>query len=298
MNKRLLEVKVAYKLNSIVNMVNQKKKKETLMVLSCLLTSIKEDYKVIFERLLEMSCNENILGATEKELYTMFKTFYKTREAMSKAAGYTNPSSFTRVYRTYYNTEITKDYLDSLIPIFIKDEDTFTVCSILSSFFDGFKLLIGEPNYKYCDHYRSIELEFWLIYDKLISIINNGAIVDKFLVNMTTLLNIDWGTISGMLRGLLYITRNSVINNKLQFKQEIFNLYYLKGFKISDVTKYVLQTKTNYYTDNYKRITKDITKSNFEFAVTYTPTLDWTRLNKEEAMKFIEVMYSAASDIR
>lgn len=296
MSDRLLEVKIAYHLNMVSKFINQKKREETIKLLSCLLTTVNESWKDDFNELIVKSINDNILGATKKEIYVMLNKYYKKRGLMAKKAGYKNPKSFTHAYSEYHNKPITDDYLESLTPVFITDSNKREMCLLISKFFDDFYYLVGEPYFQYYKHPRTVELEFWLIYKTLTELYQNAALTDKFIFNMTTIFDIEWATISFLARHILDITRNSAFKNSTQFRQEVFNLFYAKGFTISEISNNVFKTDINYYSDGYKRSTKNILNSPFEFAITYVPTLDWTYLNLDEALKFINIFDNVVSN--
>ncbi len=294
MNDRLLEIKVALHLNKVSSLINQKVKHETIQTLGCFLNAVNPKYGVMFKELLGVCTNENILGASKKEIFAMLKMYYKKREEMSKAMGYTNPRSFYNAYKEYYNS-ITEDYLKTLTPVFIKDNETKELCTLISSFMDEFSYLTGDPYYPNYDHPRSVELEIWLIYNHLLNLFQNTGKVEKFIYDFSNQFNIDWGTLSTIHRNMIAITRKSDLKNSVQFRQEFFNLFYMKGFNLFEITNKVMKTKTNYYSKTYERSVKNILNDPFEFQITYVPTLEWSHLDKDAALKYIEVFYDVVN---
>ena len=297
MNDRLLELKVALYLNKTSSSINQKVKHETIQMIGCILNAVNPDYIPLYNDLIRSCINENILGATKKEIFAMLKHYYKKREAMAEVLGYKNPRSFYNAYKEYYSS-ITDSYLKTLTPVFIKDNTTKELCMIISSFMDEFSYMTGEPYYPYYEHPRSVELEIWLIYSHLLNLFQNTGKVDKFIYEFCTNFDIDFGTISSIHRGMLAITRKSDFKNSVQFRQEIFNLFYMKGFNISEIQSKVLKTNINFYNQNYAQSVKNILNDSFEFQITYVPTLEWKNLDKDAALKYIEIFYDVINGNR
>lgn len=295
--KRLTEVITSYTINRICNYVNRKKYKEHITILQNLVTSIDPEYKEKFEDLFTKSYNEKILGASRKEIYGAMKFRYEKNRDIAKKLGL-SMYKFNNSYKDLASRDFMNDeWFDSLVPIC--DDKTYEMCKAINTFVDNFNYLAGEPYYRGYDLFRSIELEFYIIHMTLLNILGSSSVVEKFLFNVCTGLDIDWGNISYLLRNVNIISRNNDIqmNGNRQLKQEIFNLMYLKGFSKADVGEVIFhKDRKVYYSGSYNYLTEDITKDEYEFSVTYVPTLDWEALDKDEVLKFIDVFRSFSNE--
>lgn len=288
--KRFTEVISAYTVNRICNYINRKKYKEHIAIISSLLTSIDEDYEERFLWLFNNSFNEQILGADKKEIYAAMKVKYKTPKKIAEKMGISR-YKLNNTYKDLIVRDFIKpEWLQTLKPEC--DEKTYEMCRIMNNFLDNFQYLAGEPYYRHYELFRCVELEFYIIHSTLLRILGSPSVVEKFLYNICVNLEIDWATISYLLRNLNLISRNNDIqmNGNKQLKQEIFNLMYLKGFNKGDVGEYIFnKDRRSYYSSGYDYLTKDITDDEFEFSMTMSPTLDWEPVNKEDVLKFIDI---------
>ena len=295
---RFTEVITSYTINRVCNYVNRKKYKEHITLITDLLKSVDEDYEDLFVDFFKRSCNEQILNATKKEIYAAMKLRYETPKEIARKLGISS-YSFNNTYKDLENRDfITENWLKTEVDN-ADDEKIVEMCSVLNNFIDSFDYLAGEPYYKYYDNYRCIELEFCIIYEKLLNILNSVTVLEKFLFNLCRSLGIDWATISYMLRNLHHIKRSDdiQINGNKQLKQEIFNLAYLKGFNKGDVAEKVFnKPRSAYYPGSYNYMTKDITKDEWIFSMTFTPTIEWENINKDEVLRFIDVFRSFSNE--
>lgn len=296
-NERLIEVRTAYALNRIYNYKNRKNFKEHSILLQCLVESIDETNNERFQDLIANSYEEKILGASKKEIYAAFKAFYDSNYAVAKKMGV----SSSYLYRNYGDlinrNYINDDFIKSLVPAC--SDDYLPMLNFMNSFIDKFHYLSGDAYYEYYDHPRVLELEFYLIYQKLYEIYNGSTNLEKFLFKLTTALELDWNTIAYLIRNIYIIERlnvDKVIGTK-QFKQELFNLGYLKGFAKYKIGNELFgKDGKYYYTKGYEFMTKDITKDSWEFQLTFVATLDWQVIKKDDLMKLIEVFRSFANE--
>lgn len=296
-DRRFTEVTSAYTINRICNYINRKKYKEHITILGDLLKSVDKDYENSFVELFNNSYNEQILGASKKEIYASMKLKYKTPKKMAEKMGISR-YKLNNTYKDLMVRDFIKpEWLKKLTPIC--DEKTYEMCKIMNNFLDNFQYLAGEPYYRHYDLFRCMELEFYIIHSTLLRILGSPAVVEKFLYNVCTDLEIDWATISYLLRNLNLISRNNDIqlNGNKQLKQEIFNLMYLKGFNKGDVGEYIFnKDRRSYYSSGYDYLTKDITEDEFEFSMTMSPTLDWEPVNKDDVLKFIDIFRNFSNE--
>lgn len=293
-NDRLLEIRTAFILNKLSNLHDRKQVKGTLIILLSIVEAINEDYKDLFYSLLEKSRYEQVLGASRKELYAMLSVYYEKPGVMAKKYGLTYNGFRVKHIDLINSNYINDDYVNSLKPVFIVDNKTREICTVICDFVDNFDYLVGARNFDHCDDDRTYELEFYVIYSKLINIFRNSVAVEKIIYNITTQLDLEWSSISFMLRGLFKISRQEQTYGATQLKQELFNLYYLKGFKKSLIGANLFGGNRNYYSHTYSKQTKDITNDNFEFKMTYISTLQWEYIEKDTVIDFIELFKTFA----
>lgn len=289
-NDRMIEVRTAYALNRIYNYINKKNFKEHLILLECLVESVDEENKDTFLELVKNSVGENILGASKKEVYAAMKAFGSKPVDIMRRLGLSR-YKFNEIYIDLRNRDFINDkFIESLKPVL--DERGRNICILINNFIENFTYLTGDDYFEHYDHERTLELEFLIIYNKIVEILQNPNAVEHFLYKICTTLEIDWSTISSLLRNINFISRNNTnqIMGAQQLRQEIFNLFYLKGFNKNEIGKNIFNKKSGiYYNKGYEKTTKDITKDDWEFSLTYTPTLEWDHLSKDDVLKFISL---------
>lgn len=290
-NDRVIEVRAAYALNRIYNYVNRRNFKDHMIMLESLAETIDEDNKDRFLEFAKDSCDEQILGASKKEILFAFQSIYERPTAISHHLGLSR-SYYYNLYKELlarnYDTDAFKETL-----IAKSDKKTIEMCMLINSFIDNMDYLTGDDYYPYYDAFRSLELEFWVIYKRLEYVFGqNITLIDKFIYKLCVMSEIDFSSINYLLRNITVIERmdKNQISGKQQFRQEIFNMFYLKGFTKGEIGSNIFgRAKKAYYSQSYEKTTKDITANNWEFSLIYIPTLDWMQTNKNEVLKFISL---------
>lgn len=289
-NPRIIEVRTAYALNRIYNYVNRKNFKEHLILLECLAESIDENNKDTFLELVKNSVGENILGASKKEIYATMKAFGGKPSKIIKRLGLSN-YNFNRIYGDLEDRKfIDNKFIESLKPVL--DDKGKNICVLINNFIENFTYLTGDDYFEQYDNTRTLELEFLIIYNKIVEILQNPNAVEHFLYKLCNTLEIEWSTISSLLRNIAFISRSNTnqIMGRQQLRLEIFNMFYLKGFNKNEIGKNIFNAKSGmFYTKSYEKSTKNITNDEWEFNLTYTSTLDWSHLNKDTVLKFISL---------
>ena len=289
-NDRIIEVRTSYALNRIYNYVNKKNFKEHLILLECLVESVDEENKDTFLELVKNSVSENILGASKKEIYAAMKAFGDKPNDIIKRLGVSR-YVFNSTYADLKNRDFINDkFVESLKPKL--DEKGKNICMLINNFIENFTYLTGDDYFEHYDSDRTLELEFLIIYNKIVEILQSPNAVEHFLYKICNTLEIDWSTISSLLRNINFISRSTTnqIMGAQQLRLEIFNLFYLKGFNKSEIGKTIFNKKGSiYYNKNYDKSTKNITDDEWEFNLTYSATLDWSHLNKDAVLKFISL---------
>lgn len=290
LNRRLIEVRAAYTLNRIYNYINRKNFKEHLILLECLVESIDEENKDVFLDLVKNSVGENILGASKKEILAAMKVWDNKPKKIIDKLGITTAKYYS-IYGDLKDRDfITESFVNELNPIL--DENGTSICKLINSFADNFKYLTGDDYYDKYDNPRTLELEFMIIYNKIIEILQSPKAIERFIYKLCCSLDIDWSTISYLVRNINFINRTNTnqIMGKQQTRLELFNLFYLKGFNKGEIGRVIFnRDNKTFYHKSYESSTRDITKNEWEFDLTYCPTLDWSTLNKDEVLKFISL---------
>jgi hypothetical protein len=261
-----------------------------LILLQCLVESVDENNKDLFATIVKNSVGENILGASKKEVYAAIKAYSDKPGEMIKRLGISR-TKFNSVYGDLKARDFINDkFIESLKPSL--DEKGKSICTLINNFIENFNYLTGDDYFEYYDHPRTLELEFMVIYTKIVEILQLPSYVEKFLYKICNTLDIDWSTISALIRGITFISRNNTnqIMGRQQLRLELFNMFYLKGFNKNEIGKNIFNRKSGaFYVKSYEKSTKDITNDDWEFNLTYTPTLDWTNLDKDAVLKFISL---------
>lgn len=292
-NDRVIEVRTSYALNRIYNYVNRRNFKEHMLVLEALVETIDEDNKNRFLELVKNSCNEQILGASKKEILFSFQSIYEKPTEIAEHLGLSRSYYYNLYKELLARNYATDTFKESLKPKL--DKDSIQMCVVINSFIDSMDYLTGDDFYPYYDAFRSLELEFWIIYKKIESVLTDVTLIDKFMFKLCALLEIDINTINYLLRNITTIERmnSNQISGRQQFRQEVFNMFYLKGFTKGEVGKNIFGREAKaYYSKSYDKTTKNITNNEWEFNLTYTPTLDWAHIDKLEVLKVINLFKS------
>ena len=139
------------------------------LILSCVSLSISGESNKKLAELLQISVCNGFARATHKELYAAIKTFFKIYKTADRLG--VSGTSFYRNFGDVMNIDyINNEYLESLEPIF-DDETSKTMIDILNKFIDNFKIpKILQHNSNIELKNRTLELDFMLIYDKLMDI--------------------------------------------------------------------------------------------------------------------------------
>ena len=289
-NNRFIEIRAAYALNRIYNYVNKKNFKEHLILLQCLVESVDDSNKNTFLEIVKSSVGENMLGASKKEIYATMKVYGGKTGDLIKRLGVSR-NKFNSVYGDLKNRDFINDkFIESLKPVL--DEKGKNVCLLIDNFIENFNYLTGDDYFENYDHPRTLELEFMIIYNKIVEILQVPSYVEKFLYKICAAMEIDWSTISSLLRSITFISRSNTdqISGRQQLRLELFNMFYLKGFNKNEIGKVIFSRENgSFYAKSYEKSTKNITNDEWEFNLTYTPTLSWEHLNKDAVLKFISL---------
>lgn len=291
MNSRLKEIKLGVCINHIDKAKDLILYRKLLKILSCIALAISSDANYSLSKLAQMSVCDGLAHATDKELYASLSTFYGVTEA-SKKLGVSNTTFYRRYGDLMERSYITEEYLNSLEPIF-KDDESLLMVNVVNRFIDNFKLpKIGDTNNALEDLERTLELDFMITYERLLSAFGNVGATDKFIYNICIAFNIDFATISALKNNMHIINRTypKFKYNNVYLMQEIFTLYTYRGYKKGSIGTKVLQRANNFmFSKSAKNYSKVIPKEDLGWQ--YSRTIDWDNLDKEAVKRFIKLLH-------
>ena len=289
-NERLREIKLSIYINHIDKTKDKNEYKKLLKILSCLALSFDGESNRILANITQISICDGYAKATDKELIATCKTFFSDRQA-SKRMGIT-PNTFINRYKDFSSRNfITNDFLESLKPIFNTPKER-EVINIMLDFIDHFRLPSSSNNHDLNDKERTLELEFWIIYNRLFDVLRNDAIIGKFIFNLCNAFDIDYGTIANLKNNIHIIGRifPKFRYNNLYLMQELYTLYTYKGYSKGKISTEVLGKHSNYlHSTGGKKYAKLIEKEDMKWQ--YAPTIKWDNMDKVSVKKFIQLLH-------
>lgn len=290
-NARLKELKLSFHINYIDKSKDKLNYSRLIKILSCLAGAFGREEHSTFAKLTMQTVGENLLKATDKEIVATTKAFFSNREA-ARLLGVVENTFYNRYGDLLSRDFITKEYLEGLKPLFPSEKETMVI-GILNKFIDDFKFEIGNNDMDIRDNERTLEIEFWLIYDKLMSILHNSIVCDKFIFNICNVFNIDYSDIAQLKNNVHVITRQYPYfrYSNRYFMQELVYLYTKKGLSKCQIATKVLGKKSNFlYVGTNKSYNNLIDNTNVDWQ--YVPTIDWEKLNKGSIIKFINLFHT------
>lgn len=291
-NTRLNEVRLALNLKAIDNLEDKLCFNNCIAILSCLALSFGKEKNNHLYEIIRSALSTNFFGASEKEIIAVCKLFFKPTSA-AKKLGITYPYYTVKYAALLSRDFIKEEWLDSLTPMFPEDEDLIRV---INDFIEKFYFPIGILEHNLKDELRTYELDFWIIYNKLMQIYTNSLFIDKFIFNICNMFSIDYEDINYLKTNLHRITRSFPVlkYNNSYFLQELCNLCYSKKIKKGAIGTFILGKDSHYLYNNKKAMTKNILGTE-EFRSIYVPTLDWELLDKASVIRFNELFHSFVS---
>lgn len=288
-NRRLKEIKLSIHINHIDKTKDKILYNRLMKVLSCISLSISGESNKKLAELMQMSVCNGFARATHKELYAAISTFFKTYKAVEKLG--LSGTSFYRQFGDVMNMNyINDEYLESLKPL-LNDDTSYTMIDVLNKFIDNFKMFIPLVHNTGIEmKERTLEIDFMLIYDKLIDIFNNVGYVDKLIFNICNAFSIDYSTIAHLKNNIHMINRSypRLKYNNRYLIQEIVTLFLKRGYSKSAIGSKILNKGSSYlFVKGRESIAEPIKPEDMSWQ--YTPALDWSNLDKSSVLKFIDV---------
>lgn len=289
-NRRLKEIKLSLYINYIDRTRNNIEYRNSIKMLGALSTALGEEEHKEFMTLLQFTIGRCLLKATEKELIATCKKYFSHKKAAALLG--LSHTGYNKKYGDLLNRNFdNEEYLKTLKPI-IETEHGITMINFLTKFIEDFKFEIGNDDHDLYDNNRTLELEFLLIYNKLIEVFNSVGLIDKFIFYLCNLCDIDYTSIA-QLKNNIHIINRSYPNfryNTRYLMQEIVTLYTHKGLTKGTIGSKVLGKTSSYlYNGTNKKYTA-ISDENMNWQ--YTPTIDWSNINKGSVMKFIDLFHT------
>ena len=289
-NDRLKELKLSFYISEIDNINNKLSYSRIMRLLSCLAGALGNEAHSAYTKLSLASVNNNLLEATDKEIVATIQTFFSKRRAAS-LLGMSNTSIYNKYGHLLTKECNNEEYLKGLTPKFAEPYEKLMI-ETMTSFIENFKFDIGNDDIPLRDNERTLEIEFWLIYDKIMSILQNAMVCDKFLFNICNVFDIDYKDVAQLKNNIHIITRrypNFKYGNRY-FMQEVVYLYHKKGLSKCQIATKVLNKDNNFfYIGTNKKYTQLIGSDDASWM--YAPTLDWGIINKASIMKFVHLFH-------
>ncbi len=289
-NRRLKEIKLSLYINYIDRTKNKIEYSNLIKILSALSATLGQQENKEFMKLVQLTIGKCLLRASDKEIVATCKRYFSNNRA-AKILGTTH-TKYNNKYGDLLNRSFdNEEYLGKLKPMFNSESGVLMV-DFLTKFIEDFKYAIGNDDNEIYDNCRTLELEFLLIYNKLVEVLNNIGLCDKFIFNVCNLCEIDYASIS-QLKNNIHIINRSYPNfryNNRYLMQEIVTLYTYKGVPKGTIGSRVLGKTSSYLYNGTNKKYGVISKDDMDWQ--YTPTLDWSNINKGSIMKFIDIFHT------
>lgn len=288
-NKRLKELKLSFYINKIDKVDNKIRYNNMMKLLSCLVACFNKEAHKEFTKLIQLTIGECFLKATPKEIVATCKTYFSNRQA-SQALGI-GYSTFYYRYKDLLNRDfMTKEFIESLHPMF-NSEDGVLMVNVLTNFIENFKYELGSESHKLEDKERTFEIEFLLIYNKLMEVLHNAGLCDKFIFNLCNLFDIDFTSIAQLKNNIHIISRAypAFRYNNRYLMQEIVTLYTQKGVSKGAIGSKVLGRDSSFLYNGTNKKFSSIPEDDLDWQ--YSPTLNWETINKGAVYKFINLFH-------
>ena len=290
-NERLKELKLALYINHIDKTKNKIEYSNIIKMLDCLAITMGKSEHEMFVQFVQDTVGNNMLGASNKHIVAMLKTYFSNTQAAIKMGMST--ATLNKRYGDLLNRNyINEEFIETLKPKYNKKEHILLV-DMLLKLIENFKYELGNETHPLRDMERTLEIEFYLIYDKLVNVLGNVGACDKFIFYICNVFNIDYSVISQLKNSVHLINRSypTFRYNNRYFMQELVNLYMQKGLTKGAIGSKVLNKDSAFlYNGTNKKFANIISEEDLSWQ--YVPTIDWTNLNKGAVLKFIQLFHT------
>lgn len=287
-NRRLREIKLSIYINHIDKIKSKILYESMIRFLSCIALSISGEANKMLAELVQMSVCGGFARATHKELYATIKTFFKVRKILNEFK--TNSTTFYKKFGDVMNMDyINEEYLESLRPV-LDNSAAYNMVDVLNDFIENFEIPKSLKHNKLEYMQRTLELDFLLIYEKLLDIFGNVVYVDKLIFNICNAFNIDYPTIAHLKNHIHIISRRypNFKGNSRYLTQEFVTLYTYRGYTKGAIGSKILGKNSNYL---FEKCRKEIAQpiDDKDLVWQYYNTIDWENLDKDSVTRFISV---------
>ena len=204
-NKRLKEIKLGIYLNHIDKTKDKMQYFRLVNVLASLATSFGDDVKDAFTEILKASVCDGLVGASNKEIISCYRNYF-SKNQIAKRLNLTT-AGFDYRYRGEVTREFDKDFIDSLEPTLTNKKSEFMVDQIIN-FIEKFKVPTSNTTINELDEKRTLEIDFYLIYNKLCELYRNDSFISKFIYNLCNVFELDYSTINNLKNNIHLINRS------------------------------------------------------------------------------------------
>ena len=291
MNKRLQEIKLAMLINRMDKRLNDTDFKKAIDMLSVLAYTFGDEYLKAFEEFVSKSINNNILGANDEEIIASFREAGVAPTQMCKDLGINYQRFVARFHKHIRNENLLEEVSEKYNKT-IFDEKFYILWNTIYRFLVNIVFPVGNKEHKLREHKRTLEIEFFLIYSKLVDVLSNEALIGKFIFGLCNTFNIDFNSINTLKSNLIYITRtlpHFTYNNRY-LKQEIVTLYLTKGVKKGTIGSKIFNKDSNYLYQRDTKVFGNVIKEE-DMAWQYITTIDWVHIDAKEVLRFIDLFH-------
>ena len=290
-NERLKELKLALYISHIDKTKNKIEYSNIIKMLDCLAATMGKAEHVMFLQFVQDTVGNNMLGASNKHIVATLKTYFSNTQAAAKMGMAT--ATLNKKYGDLLNRNyINDDFIETLKPKYNKKEH-INLVDMLLKFIENFKYELGNSEHILKNNERTFEIEFYLIYDKLVNVLGSVGACDKFIFYVCNVFNIDYSAVSQLKNSIHLINRsypNFRYNNRY-FMQELVTLYTYKGLSKGTIGSKVLNKDSSFlYNGTNKKYASIINEEDLSWQ--YVPTIEWSNLNKNAIIKFIQLFHT------
>jgi len=175
-NKRLKEIKLGIYLNHIDKTKDKMQYFRLVNVLASLAAAFGDDVRDAFEEALKASICDGLINASNKEIISCYRAYFAKRQIARRLN--LTATGFDYRYKVEVSREFDKEFIDGLKPMLESEKAEFMVDQLVN-FIEKFKVPSNNTIVKELDEKRTLELDFYLIYNKLFELYRNDAFIRK-----------------------------------------------------------------------------------------------------------------------
>lgn len=289
--QRAKEVKFGLYINYLKRVMPDVKFSTIAPILGCLSRCMGSKEYEQFIKVYSDSLFNNNGGASNKDIATVISLFFSVNQGR-KLLGIATPT-YKRDYEGLFDDELDiATHLVSMKPTL--EEDSVPLLDTLIKFLEQFRVATkNSSNTSINDLTRTLEIDFYFIYKKLIEIFNNELFARNFIEQVCYRLDINFPSINKLMMGMYKLDRRypSFLNAHGYFVNEVVTLYTARGYTKSYIGEKILgYTKQYLLSGSCKRLAKPFEGS--ELSALYHPALEYLDCEKQDIIKFIALFHN------